>query len=65
MGKRLSVEPRGGLNPGNNILILSQKRHVHFMFILSFGKGGRTRVMHAGGTHVVPWVTSVKPGACE
>jgi hypothetical protein len=60
----LGAKPRG-LKPGNNILILFQKDMCILCFILSVGKGGRTRVMRAGGTHAVPWVTSVNPDACE
>jgi hypothetical protein len=34
----LGAKPRG-LNPGNNILILFQKRHVHFVFYPKFWQG--------------------------
>jgi hypothetical protein len=54
-----------GLKLGNNILILFQKDMCILCFILSFGKGGCTRVMRAGGTHVIPWVTSVNLDACK
>jgi hypothetical protein len=54
----------GGLSLGNNILILFQKEHVHFMFYFYpkfLARGGHARVMRAGGMHAVPWVTSVRP----
>jgi hypothetical protein len=51
VGKGLSVEPGGGgLKPGNNILIIIPKMHVHLCFILSAGKGGRTRVSREKGS---------------
>jgi hypothetical protein len=60
----LGAKPRG-LKPGNNILILFHKDMCILCFILSVGKRGCTRVMCAGGTHAVPWLTSVDPDACE
>jgi hypothetical protein len=60
----LEAKPRG-LSLGNNILILFQKETCAFLFILSFGKGKWEKGMQADGTHAVPRVTSVSPGACR
>ena len=63
MGRGLSNEPRG-LSLGNNILILFLKETCAFMFILSFEKG-TCKGDACCGTHAVPRVTSVNPGACK
>ena len=65
----LEAKPRG-LKPGNNILILFQKLCVSYVFLSKVLLEGYVNFqvvggMCAGGTHEVPWVTSVNPGACE
>jgi hypothetical protein len=58
----------GGLSLGNNILLLFQKEHVHFMFYFYpkfLARGKHAKGMHVDGTHAVPRVTSVNPGACK
>jgi hypothetical protein len=65
VGKGLSVEPRG-LGLGNNILLLFQKNMCILCFYPKFlARGKCAKGMHVDGTHAVPWVTSVNPGACE
>jgi hypothetical protein len=64
--KGLSVEPRG-LSLGNNILLLFQRTCAFYvLFYPKFlARGKRAKGMHADGTHAVPRVTSVNPGACK
>jgi hypothetical protein len=64
--KALSVEPRG-LSLGNNILLLFQRTCAFFFFFYPkfLARGKRAKGMHADGTHAVPMVTSVDPGACK
>jgi hypothetical protein len=61
----LGAKPRG-LRPGNNILILFPKRAMCILFYPKFLVGEGTCKGDARcGTHAVPRVTSVNPGACK
>jgi hypothetical protein len=56
----------GGLSLGNNILLLFQRTCAFYVVYPKFlARGKRAKRMHADGTHAVPRVTSVNPGACE
>jgi hypothetical protein len=62
----IGTNPRD-LSLGNNILLLFQRTCAFYVLLYPkfLARGKRAKGIHADGTHAVPRVTSVNPGACK